>query len=87
MVKLAGIGPVIGLFIVLTSGIVPLVVSRYRHLQTATNYHISAMCISDCGVGIMIVSYAIIRAAWPAVGYSPGMCMAVVYTSRPWLTA
>ncbi|KAF0295189.1 hypothetical protein FJT64_007319 [Amphibalanus amphitrite] len=52
------IGTLLGLLIVATSGVLPVVVSRYRHLRSATNYHLCVMSIADCVVGLIMVVYS-----------------------------
>ena len=73
-------GVFIGLLILLSSAIVPIVVLRYEHLHTAANYHTSALCVSDCVIGAMMSVYTLAR-RWPAVGLSPGVCIAVVFVT------
>ncbi|KAF0301461.1 hypothetical protein FJT64_026235 [Amphibalanus amphitrite] len=59
------IGSLLGLLIVTTSGVLPVVVSRYQHLRTATNYHLCVMSIADCvllqtlGFVILLAGYVI----------------------------
>ena len=74
------LGILIGLLTLLSSATVPIVVARYEHLHTAANIHASALCVSDCVIGAMTSVYTLAR-QWPAVNYSPGVCMVVVFVT------
>ncbi|KAF0306699.1 hypothetical protein FJT64_021825 [Amphibalanus amphitrite] len=74
-------GFVVGLLIVSTSAVFPVVVSRHAHLRTATNYHISVLCVSDCVVGLTLVLYPTVRILWPELGLSAGLCVTVLSIS------
>ena len=73
------LGVVVGLLILLSSAVLPVVVARYEHLHTATNYHISALCVSDCVMGLALLTYGLIRMAWLELGLHPGFCVVLVF--------
>ncbi|XP_043211529.1 histamine H2 receptor-like [Amphibalanus amphitrite] len=68
------IGSLLGLLIVTTSGVLPVVVARYQHLRTATNYHLCIMSIADCVVGLLFIFYPWMRTFWPSLAFSGVLC-------------
>ena len=72
------VGVVMGLLTVLSSAVFPAAVARYEHLHTATNYHISALCLSDCAFGVAMMIDSSVRLAWPAPALPSGLCVATL---------
>ena len=69
----------VGLLVAVSSAVFPVVVARYDHLHTATNYHISALSVSDCIIGAVMTVYPITREVMPDLGHSPGMCVTILF--------
>ena len=68
----------LGLLIVATSVVFPVVVARYRHLHTATNLSLCAMSVTDCALGASMVLHTLLQTWWPEVGFSSASCVVFV---------
>ncbi|XP_037073172.1 dopamine receptor 2-like [Pollicipes pollicipes] len=78
-------GLVVGLLILLTSATFPVVVARYSHLHTATNYYICTLCLIDCLLGLVYVTHSTLRFALSL--QSPTFCLSTLAATTFSLTA